>query len=91
MKNRTMIICALVFVAVVAGSPVVDTLSSAELGGNAMQSRFGAGKLGAFLTGVSCGLTLMASVAAAVSPEPFSKLAVAAYAGTVISCVSYFL
>lgn len=40
-----------------------------------------------FLYGVGCGLAIVGSVAAAVSPEPFSKGALVAYGGFAISCL----
>lgn len=43
-----------------------------------------------FWSGVGCGLGLAATAYAVLSPEPFSKVAVVTYGGTLISCVGAF-
>lgn len=41
---------------------------------------------GGFWSGLGCGLAIMGTAAAIASPDPFSKLAAAAYIGTAVSC-----
>lgn len=43
-----------------------------------------------FWGGVACGLAIVGSVAAAISPDPFSKVALVTYGGTVIGCITAF-
>lgn len=43
-----------------------------------------------FWSGLACGLAITASVAAAVSPDPFSKVALVTYGGTAIGCIAAF-
>jgi hypothetical protein len=45
---------------------------------------------GGFWSGVGCGLGIVGSFYALVSPDPFSKFALLNYGGTLLSCVTAF-
>lgn len=45
---------------------------------------------GDFWSGLGCGLGALTSFYTLVSPEPFSKLALLGYGGTLISCTTAF-
>ncbi|MEX1256012.1 MAG: hypothetical protein WEG36_00185 [Gemmatimonadota bacterium] len=46
---------------------------------------------GGFWSGVACGLGAVTALVAWTSPDPFSKLAILAYGGGAISCITAYL
>jgi hypothetical protein len=45
---------------------------------------------GGFWSGLACGLGLVGTFYAVVSPDPFAKIALVTYGGTLVSCVTAF-
>ena len=45
---------------------------------------------GGFWTGLGCGLGIVASFWAALSPDPFSKISLITHGGTLVACVTAF-